>query len=373
LTRGDFDVSGTYFNAASMHPMPLKSAAAIRAFTASRVDPTIDQPSPDARGLFARLINANPAEIAYVPSTTYGENFVLETLDLKRPAAGRKIVTDVLHFDGSLYMYQELAKRGVSVAVLPMTTEGRIDLNRLESSLDARNQLVAISLVSMVNGFEHDLRTVCDIAHRKGALVYADAVQGAGAVPIDVRASGVDFLACSTFKWLMGDFGFGFLYVRQDLLPHLQRSEFGFRQFRSFEYHLFPTDPPSSKPYVAVPEDGTATGYFEIGTLGSPGRCAAAASIEAILATGVVEIQRRRQPLIERLRTQLSTRYKPLTPTDSTSSIIAFALDDAEQKLQAPLESESITIALYKDRFRISPSVYNTQNDVTRLLDVLLA
>jgi selenocysteine lyase/cysteine desulfurase len=270
-------------------------------------------------------------------------------------------------------MYQELAKRGVSVAVLPMTTEGRIDLNRLESSLDARNQLVAISLVSMVNGFEHDLRTVCDIAHRKGALVYADAVQGAGAVPIDVRASGVDFLACSTFKWLMGDFGFGFLYVRQDLLPHLQRSEFGFRQFRSFEYHLFPTDPPSSKPYVAVPEDGTATGYFEIGTLGSPGRCAAAASIEAILATGVVEIQRRRQPLIERLRTQLSTRYKPLTPTDSTSSIIAFALDDAEQKLQAPLESESITIALYKDRFRISPSVYNTQNDVTRLLDVLLA
>ncbi len=373
LTRGDFDVSGAYLNNASMHPMPLKSAAAIRAATASRIDPTIALPSPDARGLFAKLINATPPEIAAAPSTTYGENFVVETLGLKQPGAGRKIVTDVLHFDGSLYMYQELAKRGVAVAVTPMTSAGTIDINQFESSLGGNTALVAISLVSMVNGFQHDLRAVCDIAHRKGALVYVDAIQGAGAVPIDVRACGVDFLAASTFKWLMGDFGFGFLYVREDLLPRLQRAEFGFRQFRSFDYHLFPTDPPGDAPYLAVPENRTAAGYFEIGTVGLAAKCAAATSIDMILAMGVDEIQRRRQPLIERLRVELSKRYLPLTPQGSSSPIIAFGLQNAEAKLNKRLASAGVTIALYEDRFRISPSVYNSQNDIERVLDVLLS
>jgi selenocysteine lyase/cysteine desulfurase len=255
-----------------------------------------------------------------------------------------------------------------------MTTEGRVDLGRLESALGVGSpgpQLVAISLVSMVNGFEHDLRAVCDMAHRKGALVYVDAVQAAGAVPIDVRASGVDFLAASTFKWLMGDFGFGFLYVRQDLLPRLQRSEFGFRQFSRFDYHLFATDAPAARPFETTPENGTATGYFEIGTLGLPAKCAAAASIEAILASGVETLQRRRQPLVETIRTRLSGRYPALTPPDSTSPILAFALKDAEARLAPRLKSAGVTIALYDDRFRIAPSVYNDAYDVERLLDVL--
>jgi selenocysteine lyase/cysteine desulfurase len=375
LSRADFEVSGAYFNAASMHPMPLRSAAAIRTFTASRTDPTIELPAPDARGLFARLINATPAEIAFVPSTTYAENIVLDTLGLKRPDPPCRIVTDVLHFDGSLYMYQELAKRGLDIKVLPMTAEGRVDLAQLESALGGSRsgtQLVAISLVSMVNGFEHDLPAVCEIARRRGALVYVDAVQAAGAVPIDVRASGVDFLAASTFKWLMGDFGFGFLYVRKDLLPKLQRDEFGFRQFVRFDYHLFATDPPAAKPFEVTPDDDTATGRFEIGTLGLAAKCAAATSIEALLATGVEELQRRRQPLIETIRSQLSNRYQALTPNDSKSSILAFALRDAETKLATRLKSAGVTIALYDDRFRISPSIYNSQQDVGRLLDVLL-
>ena len=61
----------------------------------------------------------------------------------------------------------------------------------------------------MYNGFQHDLKAVCELAHAHGAYVYADIVQSAGAMPIDVRASGVDFCACSSFKWLMADFGLG--------------------------------------------------------------------------------------------------------------------------------------------------------------------
>src|ERR1051326_9570276 len=111
-----------------------------------------------------------------------------------------------------------------------MPRDFRIDLKDLERVIDKKTKLVEISLVAMANGFQHDLKAVCDLAHSRGAYVYADIVQAAGNTPIDVRASGVDFAACATFKWLMGDFGLGFLYVKEELLDRvLGQTQFGYR------------------------------------------------------------------------------------------------------------------------------------------------
>jgi len=374
--KSNFRITGVYMNAAYTHPLPLDAAAAMRHWAAVRTDPGGRQaPSVDARPLFAKLINAEADEIAAVPSTSYAESFVLGALGLREggPQAGgrTKIVTDILHFDGSLYTYGELAKRGVGVVVLPMTAQGRIDMNRLEAAVDEHTRLVSISLVSMVNGFEHDLKTVCEIAHRKGAKVYVDAIQGAGAVPINVKASGADFLACSTFKWLMGDFGYGFLYVRADLLPTLKRPEFGYHQPKDLAYHAFPGDKPGAVLFEASPEDGAAAGYFEVGSLGAAAEIAASVSLTNILTRGVADIQSARQPLIERLRGALTGRYQSLTPPDSRSGIIAFALPGARDILRPRLEAAGINIQVYANRFRISPSVYNTMDDVDQLLEVL--
>lgn len=136
-----------------------------------------------------------------------GENLVLQALGF--PQAGGRIVTDALHFFGSFYTYGELGKAGVDVVTLPMTAEGDIDMDQLEAAVNDNTKLVAISLVSTVNGFEHDLKRVCDLAHAHGAYVYvyADIVHAAGSTPTNLRAAGVDFAASSSYKWLMGDFG----------------------------------------------------------------------------------------------------------------------------------------------------------------------
>jgi len=372
--RRNFEISGIFMNSAYTHPLPLDSAAAVRAYLAGRVDPALRKhPAVSAPSLFARLINASPDEIAETPSTSYGESFMIGALGLKDDPAKAKVVTDILHFDGSLYSYGELAKRGLDLTILPMTPEGRIDMNRLEAAVDARTRLVSISLVSMVNGFEHDLKTVCEIAHRKGAHVYVDAVQAAGAVPIDVRASGVDFLACSSFKWLMGDFGYGFLYVRSDLLPKLKRDELGYQQVKSLAYHAFPGDPPGARLFEAAPDDATAGGFFRVGTTSEAAEVAVGVSLGNILRLGVDAIQRERQPLIERLRAGLSAHYRPLTPKDSTSSIIAFECQGAAEKLRPRIGEAQINIQLYRNRFRISPSVFNTLAEVERVIETLTA
>jgi selenocysteine lyase/cysteine desulfurase len=164
----------------------------------------------DIKAEFAALINARPSEIAFIPNTTTGENFVLNGLGL--PASGGNVVTDALHFEGALIHLGALKRDGLDVRIV-LPRDWRIQLEDLDRVIDNKTKLVELSLVAMFTGFQHDLKAVCDLAHSRGALVYADIAQAAGCTPIDVKASGVDFCACSSFKWLMGDFGLGFLYV----------------------------------------------------------------------------------------------------------------------------------------------------------------
>ena len=373
LLPGDFKITGTYLNAAYTHPMPIVAADAVRAFLSGRVDPGDRPVSPrDAVQRFAQLINASPDEIARLPSTSYGESFVIGALGLQGDPRGG-IVTDILHFDGSLYAYGELRKQGSPVTILPMTADGRIDMNALESAVTDSTRLVAISAVSMINGFQHDLKTVCEIAHRRNAHVYVDAIQAAGATPIDVKACGVDFLACSSFKWLMGDFGFGFLYVRPDLIPRIRRTQFGYHQPASLAYHFLPGDPPGPVLFEAEPDNRTASGLFEVGSVSIASEVAASVSIRRILETGVDVIESRRQPWLRKLRDSLGPRYVCLTPPGSRSGIIAFSHLGAERLLAPRMKAAGVNIQLYENRFRISPSVYNTLADIDRVIDLLLA
>jgi selenocysteine lyase/cysteine desulfurase len=228
-----------------------------------------------------------------------------------------------------------------------------------------------VSLVSSVTGFEHDLGELCALAHAHGALVFADIVQAAGAVPIDVKASGVDFAACGTYKWLMGDFGTAFLYVRPDRLDRLSRVNVGWRQLREYEGHVLPYEPPGPALGTYQLASGAA-GLFEVGTPAWAALACVAGSLDYIATLGVDAIVRYRQPLLQELQSKLPPLgFTPLTPPDSRSPIVAFACKDAQKRFSARLRAEKIRISLYENRIRISPSVYNTLDDIAHLVSVL--
>ena len=369
-----FNIQGTYINAAFTHPMSKATAQAVQTYIGRRQDNIqisdmqMDLNRKDVIDLFAKLINAKPEEIAWVPSTMVGENLIVSGLGLSGTKA--RVVTDMLHFEGSLYLYGQLAKTGVSVEVLRPRENG-IDLKDLGMAITPGTRLVALSLVSTVNGFQHDLKAVCDLAHSRGALVFADIIQAAGAVPIDVRVSGVDFCACASYKWLMGDFGAGFLYVRQDRLDQLKRTQYGYRQIKDFTSHAFPYDSPGTTPYEWESTDDVG-GYFQVGTYASGAIAALRDSLSYLLETGVTRIQDHRQPLLRKLQTELpKLGYTPMTPMDSTSPIVTFAFKDADRILKPSLDAANINISLYQNRFRISPSVYNDMADITKLIETL--
>ena len=372
--RANFSFGGVYLDAAFTHPVgTFAQQAAARYVEARRRDPQAVGPRRNPRlGAvegFARLIGAAPADVAVAPSTLVGENLLNAALDIG-PGAG--VVTDALHYDGSLALYGELKRRGAPVTVVRPRGD-RIDLADVRAAIARDTRLVAVSLVSGVTGFTHDLAELCAVAHARGALVYADIIQAAGAMPIDVKASGVDFAACGTYKWLMGDFGTAFLYVRPDRLDRLRRVEVGWRQVTRQESHVLPFETPG--PALGEYElAGGAAGLFEASTPAWGALAVAQASLDYILGLGVEAIARARQPLIDHLQEALPrVGFQPLTPRVARGPIVAFAQRDAGARHGERLAAAGLRISTYPHRIRISPSVYNTPEEVARLVDLLAA
>ena len=364
-----------YLDAGSTHPMPLGARAALEEYLRYKTqDGTVSNYSVGAKetamiAKFGELVGAAPDELSLVQSTTMGENLVIRALGI--PESGGRIVTDALHFFGSFYTYGELGKAGMDVVTLPMTQDGRIDMGQMAAAVNDRTRLVSISAVSTTNGFQHDLKAVCDLAHAHGAYVYVDMVHAVGVTPIDLRAAGVDFAASSSYKWLMGDFGLGFLYVRKEIQDRITRPWWGYHQVASFQSHVLPYDPPGKTVADTTPQ-ANATGLFGMGTTSWTGVVQLDHTLTWINKLGEANIQAARQPLAEALQTELRRRgYEPLTPLGSRTALVGFALKDARRKLGDLLQKADIRMTVSQNRFRMSLAVFNDMNDVDRLLAVL--
>jgi selenocysteine lyase/cysteine desulfurase len=374
--KGDFAIPAglTYLNGAYTHPLPLGAADAMRRHVATRsrpgqlTDPGGGALAAEVKAHFAALINAKPSEISFVPNTSTGENLVVNGLGIA--GSGGKVVTDALHFEGAIIHLQALERdRGLDVRIA-MPRDGRIELRDLERLIDKKTKLVELSLVAMYNGFQHDLKAVCELAHAHGALVYADIAQAAGATPIDVRASGVDFCACSSFKWLMGDFGLGFLYSGEAVLDRIRRPQYGYRSARRYETHFLPFDSPGRKPFIW--ELGTdASAHFEVGSNAYAPMSALGSSLPYIRQLGVERIEAYRQPLLERLRREMPRLgFECVSPHGTKAALITFSVKDRKPVLDRLLKA-NINVRLGEHFIRVSPSVYNDLRDIDRLLEAL--
>lgn len=322
----------------------------------------------EVKTMFAHLVGAKPTEVSFVPSTTTAENLVVASLQAAK--RGGNIVTDALHFEGSLYLYQALAKQGLDVRIIK-PRDWRIPIADLEKVIDKKTTLVTLSLVSAHTGFEHDLKAVCELAHSRGAHVYADAVQAVGAIPVDVKATGVDFLAASSYKWLMGDMGLGFLYVKEDLLERVvRRVQFGFRQLSGWHTHVFPYDA-HNEAVLTWEQSAGAGAFFEVGTISNTTVACLSHSLPYLKQLGVAQIQAHTQGLIQRLRRGMEAAgIQCLTPVEARSPIVTFVIPD-EARVAARLQRAKVSVRLHDHLMRVSPSIYNVDSDIDALLEAV--
>ena len=367
--RADFPsvLRETYMNSAALHPLGTFAADAVKQLADFRLlgpgEGRADfgaAKQEELKKKFGAMINASASEIAYTANTSDGENIVVMGLDLAK-SRGSNIVIDELHFTTSLYMYKELEKKGVELRIVKHRNWA-IDPEDMAKAIDKNTRLVSMALVSNVNGFMHDAKAVSAIAHARGALVFADIIQAVGAVPVDVKALGIDFASSGTYKWLMGERGIGFLYVREDLQGTvLPTTRYGHRQVANFNRAALSWEP---LPGAARYETG-----------GIPVMMAACvnAGIDYVNKLGLTNIRAHAKQLTDRLQKELPPLgYKPLTPMETQTPIVAFALKDAAATTKTLQAGKVVgTVVANENRIRLAVSVFNNHDDVDRTVAVL--
>lgn len=218
-----FDIPAdiAYFNCAYLGPLSNAVVAAGRQAAGRKAHPW-EISSEDfftdteiARGLFAKLINAEQQDVAIVPAASYGVAVAASNLPLDR---NQSVVLLAEQFPSNVYAWRESAARaGARVVTVERPADG--DLTRaVLDAMDERTAIVALPNCHWADGALLDLDRIGAACRTLGAGLVLDVTQSAGVMPIDVRAIEPDFLVAACYKWLLGPYSTGFLYVA----PHRQ-------------------------------------------------------------------------------------------------------------------------------------------------------
>jgi selenocysteine lyase/cysteine desulfurase len=313
-----------------------------------------------ARAAFARLLHAEPDDVAVTTSVSQGVSALLSALDLS--GQRNRIVISEYEFPtvGQIAHAQEL--RGAEVVHVRPEADGRIPLERWAEAIDERTALVCCTAVSFRSGHRNDIRAIAELAHAQGALVLADSYQAIGAVELDVRTLGADVVTGGTVKYLLGSAGLGFMWLRGSLLTRLLPTQTGWFA----DEDIFAMSIADYSPHATARR-------FDSGTPPVPSLYPGVAGMELIAEVGVPAIGAHVSALVDRLFTGLDELGATCaTPRgDGEHGPLVCVLSTDPSALVAALAEQRIVTSTRDQSLRIALHLYNVDEDVDRVLEGL--
>jgi len=359
-----------FLNHASTGPLPQRAVDALHEVTALRAQPwrfTVELQFgtlAKARAGCARLINAEPREIALMVNTSYGLNLAARALPFQ---PGDVVITSDREYPSNIYPWMELeAARGVKLVRVPC--DGVLpDEDAILAALDQpKVRAVVLSWVSFATGYRIDVARIGRACRERGIWFVLDAIQGIGAAALDVRAVDVDVVACGGQKWLLAPWGTGFVWLRPDLVQKLRPVDVSWMATRNSDdfSRLIDYD-------FTYREDARR---FEMITLPYQDFVGLNSSLDLFFEVGLDAVYAH----IHRLTTRIvdwsagATGVRLVTPPEKTrrAGIVAVAPRDpvaASERLTAA----GVTHSLREGAIRLSPHFYNTDDEIDRALALL--
>lgn len=360
---------GIYLNSASTGPYPARAVAALAEANRDRADPvrwTVERANTTldhSRALAAQLIGAEPDEIALMPNTTTGINVAAWALPLER---GDVILTFDREFPTNIYPWLARGRDGVCLERIPVTNAGWPDEARLLERLhEPAVRGVCVSLTQFSTGYTVDLDMLSRATRATGTWLVIDAIQGMGQVPVDVRRTPVDFLASGAQKWLLSPWGTGFLYVRRALIETIHPTFAGWAAFRGTDDY--------SRLTAYDPEPWPDARRFEIYTLPVQDFVAMNAALELLLEVGVPAIAMHAAAVAAPIRDAAARELLSVTsPLDRRGSAIVCVRPRGDvARGQARLAAAGVSCSLREGAIRLSPHLFNTVDELARVVDLL--
>jgi selenocysteine lyase/cysteine desulfurase len=372
--RGLFDVPRDicYLNSASYSPLPKRTLEAARAAALRKGAPwTLDaafagREYERARQAAARLINAEPADVALISSVSYGVATVAKILSI--PARTRVLVLENDHSSPVLEWQTRAAAQGFAVETVRQPLDGdwtSAILAAIERAGEAPISLASISWVHWSDGGVVDLERVRAALRRQGALFLIDATHGTGVLTMDVKSLDPDFVIFPTYKWLLGPYGRAFLYIARRLqngIP-LEQTAYGRRDIRSDGEIYF-----ADLSYVAGAKrfDMGERDHFISMEMASIG-------MEMMAEWGTQAIAERLAMLTERIVDGLhGSKIRMMEARLRAPHILSLGFAGGlPSGLVEGLAEEGIHVAARLSRMRVAPHVFNDEEDIDRFVEAL--
>ena len=330
----------------------------------------------NARAAVRRFLNAgSTSEIVFTRNTTEGLNLAAYSYGLSHIRAGDEVVVSILEHHSDLLPWQMVCRQtGAALKFLECEPDGSLDLNRAEAVITDKTKLVAVTHVSNVIGRVNPIRQLADIAHRHGAVSVVDGAQSTPHIPVDVQALDADFLAFSGHK-VYGPMGIGVLYGKRALLEEMPPFLTGGEMIESVTRE--------SAVFAELPHK------FEAGTVNAAGAAGLRAAIEYVESVGFDAMHRQELALTQRtLAGMADMPHIHVIGSDRAeehSGIITFTVEGVHpHDVSEILACDGVDVRAghhcaqpllqhlgYSATVRASFALYNTENEVDRLLQSL--
>jgi selenocysteine lyase/cysteine desulfurase len=370
LRASEFPVTGiwAYLNHATTGPLPQRTIRALddinRAFAMPHIWEVGDRGAPlcAVREGIARIAGGQPERVAIVSSAAHGLSICAAGVDWRN---GDEVVIPQSEYPSLAMPFLAQADRGLRVRWAPKAAAGRTDLNAIEATITPRTRAIAISHVEFADGHRNDLAALGALCRDRGLLLFVDATQSLGAVPIDVDGWGIHAAVAHGYKWLHAGFGIGVAAFSAEGMVRVTPTHGGSASV-------------CENPYVAEPRlswHPTAQ-RFEPG--GQPftlisGLLASLSLLEEVGADRILpHALRLLDQLVDGVTAKGYTIASSLEPAHR-SQFLALTSGSADGDLRAHVAlSEAGVVTVIRSRgIRVAPSFYNDADDIERLIDAL--
>lgn len=356
-----------YFNHASTGPLSTRVSKVLEHQIKEKTTGEIDgyanfvNTTAETKSLLGKLINCSADNIAFTDNTTNGLNILAQGLKWNE---GDEIILNDLEFPANVYPFLNVKEKGVNLKIIK-SENGRVVPEKLMEAVTEKTKLISVSFVQFLTGYRIDIENLGKFCEENNILFCVDAIQGLGAVQLDVTKCKVNFLSCGSQKWLLGLMGLSFIYVNDRLMQSIHPAYAGWLSVENawnlLEYEL------KFRPNAE---------RFQPGTLNAFGIYALNESLKIFFEIGweIVEnaVLNNSIYFINKLD---ELNFNPILKgleAKNFAGIVSFKHHKSTQIFET-LKNKNIHCAVREGMVRFSPHYYNVKDEIDTVVDQLKA